>query len=383
LNPRAGSSRRFAPAILAFCCAAVLFVPQPRAHEFSVTEVLVLLKSDGTYQVDMTVDADALALGVSPEIDSAELAAQLESLSVAEFEGCVERAAETVRRRARIRFDGERVLPEVSFPWMGTPLADEAELPTVLGTLIRLSGAVPDGAEELTFGASRSFRAVHLTILDQTSLGGIRTLLEPGADSAPYRLGQPVAPPSRALVVADYLVLGFEHILPRGIDHILFVLGLFLLSTRMRPLLWQITAFTVAHSVTLALSMYGLASLPSRLVESLIALSIAYVAFENVITSELKPWRPLLVFGFGLLHGLGFADALRELGLPRDEFATALVAFNVGVELGQLAVVALAFLTLGWARKRPWYRARVVIPLSTAIALIGLYWAITRGLGIG
>ena len=109
-------------------------------------------------------------------------------------------------------------------------------------------------------------------------------------------------------------------------------------------MLLQVTAFTIAHSITLGLSIYGIVSLPSRIVEPLIALSIAYVAIENLVTRELKPWRLALVFMFGLLHGLGFAGVLRELGLPRDEFLTALLTFNLGVEGGQLTVIALAML---------------------------------------
>jgi hypothetical protein len=141
-----------------------------------------------------------------------------------------------------------------------------------------------------------------------------------------------------------------------------------------------VTAFTVAHSVTLALSMYGVVSLPSRLVETLIAASIAYVAIENMFTSKLHAWRPAVVFCFGLLHGLGFASVLRELGLPREQFVPALISFNVGVELGQLTVVSSAFLVVGRLRERPYYRKLVVIPCSAAIAVTGVYWAITRWL---
>jgi hypothetical protein len=169
-----------------------------------------------------------------------------------------------------------------------------------------------------------------------------------------------------------YLSLGFGHILPQGPDHVLFVLGLFLLSTRVRPLLWQVTAFTMAHSITLALSLYGLVRLPSIVVEPLIAMSIAFVAVENLITSELKPWRPFVVFGFGLVHGLGFAGVLTDMGLPRNQFATGLVTFNIGVELGQLAVIGLAFAAVGWLRRC------VVFPASTAIAAVALFWTVQR-----
>jgi hypothetical protein len=353
------------------------------AHDFTVTDALVVLKTDGTYLVDLTVDLDALALGVSPRIDSAELAAELRAMTAEQFEQRVLQARETLARRVRIRFDGVKQQPRVSFPELGSPSTGQAEVPTVLGTTARLTGRIPHGAEELTFGASRAFKAVHVTILEQATAAGVKHVLLPGENSPPHRLGEaPVAPSTRRDVAARYLILGFEHILPRGLDHILFVLGLFLLSTRLGPLTWQVTAFTIAHTLTLGLSMYGLVSLPSRLVETLIALSIAYVAIENIVTSELKPWRPVLVFGFGLLHGLGFAVVLRELGLPQGEFVTALFSFNIGVELGQLSVIAMAFLAVGWFRERSWYRRAIVLPASLAISLVGLYWAAQRALAI-
>ena len=180
-------------------------------------------------------------------------------------------------------------------------------------------------------------------------------------------------------MIRQYLLLGFTHILPHGFDHILFVLGLFLLSTRWRPLLSQVTAFTVAHSITLGLTMYGVVSISPRIVEPAIALSIAYVAVENVMTTQLKPWRVGIVFAFGLLHGMGFAGVLRELGLPRSQFLTALITFNVGVELGQLAVIATAFLLVAqWYRAKPWYRQRLVIPASALIAATGVFWTVQR-----
>jgi hypothetical protein len=184
--------------------------------------------------------------------------------------------------------------------------------------------------------------------------------------------------PTRLEIARQYLVLGYTHILPKGLDHVLFVLGIFLLSPRVRTMLLQVTAFTIAHSITLGLSIYGVVALPSRIVEPLIALSIAYVAIENLVTRELKPWRLALVFMFGLLHGLGFAGVLRELGLPRDEFLTGLLTFNLGVEGGQLTVILLASIVVAPFVKRGWYRHRVVIPASLAIAAIAIYWTIVR-----
>jgi hypothetical protein len=206
--------------------------------------------------------------------------------------------------------------------------------------------------------------------------------LKDGKPGEPYVIGVGVREKSRAEVIAQYTGLGFTHILPYGLDHILFVLGLFLLSVRWKPLLIQVTAFTVAHTLTLALSVYGVVALPPTIVEPLIAASIVYVAVENIATARLHAWRPFVVFGFGLLHGLGFAGVLEEIGLPRGEFVTGLLSFNVGVELGQLAVIAIAYLLVGhWFKHRPWYRARVVIPASALIAATGAYWTVERLFG--
>lgn len=180
-----------------------------------------------------------------------------------------------------------------------------------------------------------------------------------------------------------FIYLGFTHILPLGLDHILFVLGLFLLNPAWRPLLWQVTAFTIAHSITLAMAIFGVFELPGYIVEPIIALSITFIAIENIVTTDLKPWRPLVVFIFGLIHGLGFAGVLSELGLPEGQEWIALVAFNVGVEFGQLAVIALALAAVWFFRKETWYRARVAIPASVAIGAVGLFWFVERvGLGL-
>jgi hypothetical protein len=172
--------------------------------------------------------------------------------------------------------------------------------------------------------------------------------------------------------------MGFHHIVPEGLDHILFVLGLFLLSTRMKDLLKQITAFTVAHSLTLALSLYGVVRLPASVVEPIIALSIVFVAVENLFTTKMHKWRVGVVFLFGLVHGLGFASALRDAGLAHGDFLTALLGFNSGVELGQLSVVAAAFLLVGWFRSNQRYRPLVAVPASVAIALVAAFWTIQR-----
>lgn len=184
---------------------------------------------------------------------------------------------------------------------------------------------------------------------------------------------------SRTDVALIYLKLGFTHIIPLGIDHILFVLSLFFLNPKLKVVIWQATAFTVAHSITLGLAMYGLISPPTYIIEPVIALSIMFVAIENIISDELKPSRILIVFGFGLIHGMGFASVLTDLGLQKNQFLTSLLTFNLGVELGQIAVILLSWFLIGkWFHKKSWYRKRIVIPISVVIAVIALYWTIER-----
>jgi hypothetical protein len=174
------------------------------------------------------------------------------------------------------------------------------------------------------------------------------------------------------------VTLGVTHILPWGLDHVLFVLGLALLSPRLGPLLAQVTAFTAAHTLTLALSSYGVVRLPPEIVEPLIALSIVYVAVENVVSPKLRPSRVALVFSFGLLHGLGFAGVLGEIGLPEGQRVTALLAFNVGVELGQLAVIGLAVALVALWVRGGGDRRSLVRSASILIASVGLYWFVQR-----
>jgi len=180
-------------------------------------------------------------------------------------------------------------------------------------------------------------------------------------------------------VIWFYLKMGITHIIPNGFDHILFVISLCLLSNKMKTILWQASAFTVAHSITLALSMKNMIVAPGQLVEPVISLSIVFVAVENILLNELKPWRVLIVFFFGLVHGMGFASALNEVGLPRNNFFTSILAFNLGVETGQIIVILLVFgLLVGPFGKRINFKKQFVYPLSIIIALIASYWTIVR-----
>jgi hydrogenase/urease accessory protein HupE len=179
-------------------------------------------------------------------------------------------------------------------------------------------------------------------------------------------------------IASAYIVLGIEHILG-GIDHLLFVLALLFLVGFNRRLLWTITAFTVAHSLTLALSALGWLTLRSPPVEATIALSIVLVAGEALHTQPTlsRRWPAVVAFLFGLVHGLGFAGALKEIGLPENHLVIALLSFNVGVEFGQLLVVGVAYLVVRTLARWPAVnRARA--PALYAIGSIAAYWSIGR-----
>ena len=167
--------------------------------------------------------------------------------------------------------------------------------------------------------------------------------------------------------------------MPKGLDHVLFILGVFLITMRLRPLLIQITMFTIAHSLTLSLGVLGYVNIPPQVVEPLIALSIAYVAFENLASDRLSRFRLPVIFGFGLLHGLGFASVLAEFGLPEGLYFAALFWFNVGVEFAQIGLLVAAYLGITvWFSCPEAYRRYVVLPGSLVIGGVGAYWMAER-----
>lgn len=179
--------------------------------------------------------------------------------------------------------------------------------------------------------------------------------------------------------ILGYFFVGVEHIIPKGLDHILFVVGIFLLAPAFKPIFYQISMFTLAHTMTLAMGTIGAINLPGNIVEPLIALSISVICLENLYQRPVGSIRLLLVFSFGLLHGLGFAGVLGEVGLPRDQFFRSLIAFNIGVEVAQLVVVITCFAIAGWwFRHKSWYRTVITIPASLLIGATGLFWSLQR-----
>jgi hydrogenase/urease accessory protein HupE len=340
------------------------------AHEMAKSGAEVSLRRDRTYSVDIRVDPESLL----ERLDESIPRRSSRLFTDDELTRRIDALESQFLQRVHVEFDGERTTPSFDYQHQ----RGGVEGSTLREGVIHLTGVIPRAAKSFRWSYGLLYSSYALQVQREGDAQKQTFWLE-GDELSPDIPLNGLADPTRWEVARQYLVLGFTHIVPRGLDHILFVLGIFLLSTKIKPVLAQVTAFTVAHSITLALTMYGVLSMPSRIVEPLIALSIVYVAVENLTTRKVHVWRVAIVFLFGLLHGLGFAGVLRELGLPRNQFATALVTFNVGVELGQLAIIATAFLLLAsWTRKRTWYHQRVVAPLSLLIAATGLYWTVER-----
>jgi len=179
--------------------------------------------------------------------------------------------------------------------------------------------------------------------------------------------------------ITKYILLGFTHVIPFGFDHILFILSLFFLNSEFKSVVIQCSIFTLAHSITLGVNAAGYILPNSNIIEPLIAVSIVFTSIENIFRNKVNTWRLLIVFCFGLIHGMGFANSLSEIGLPKTHFLSSLLFFNLGVEFGQITIILLAYYLISkWFSKKIWYKERIVYPISSIIACIALYWTIER-----
>lgn len=339
------------------------------SHGLGAVQADITFRRNGSFLVDVQVDPEHLPASLNPfrglppvvteqELQLRKMAFQSDFLA-----------------QLALSFDGVKA----TFKVEPLPSPGSADPAAAWRFAFRLTGPIPGGARSFTWSHPYAMGQYLLRLRQEGDAEARAIWVEGGHSSAPFELGSQNLPKTRLGRIFLYLGLGFTHILPNGTDHILFVLGLFFLSLRLNPLLWQVTSFTVAHSLTLALSLFGVLSLTPRIVEPLIAMSIVYVAMENLLTDRVHSWRVAVVFSFGLLHGLGFAAALHDLHIPRSDFLSALISFNAGVEFGQLAVLLLAFLAVAWTfGKQPWYRSRISIPASVLIGLVGIFWTIQR-----
>ncbi|MDC0737159.1 HupE/UreJ family protein [Cognatishimia sp. SS12] len=348
------------------------------AHEVNPT-IADLSVAEGTATLDLRLNAEAFLSGLDldavGDTDDAAEAADYDTLQAQPGSEIAKAFTENV----------DRFLSGVTLTADGAPLAltlVEIQTPeqsvenVARPSLARFTAALPADGQRLQLAWPEGYGGL---VLRQQGVSAPYTGILQGGETSDVMNFLTGSPQSGFAVFLDYIPVGFDHILPKGLDHILFVLGLFFLSLRLGPLFWQVSAFTLAHTVTLAAGALGWVTVPGSIVEPIIAASIVYVGVENILSRGLSPWRPVVVFLFGLLHGLGFASVLGDFGLPSGQFIPALLGFNIGVEIGQLTVIAIAFLGVGlWFGRKPWYRRRIANPASAAIAVVGAYWFIER-----
>ena len=371
----APAPRRSSAGALALCCALLVAAPGARAHDVSYAH-LELRWSAGALEGALTVHPDDAAMVLEVPVP--------EWFRRPEF---LERAgpalADSLRRRLALRADGRAI----HWDYRGARTDPEGR-----GVQLMFAALLPRPPASLEVeGPVFPMVANHETFVSVYRDG---VLLRQDVLTAEHRVLRVYGTGAAGVtaVLRTFVPAGIHHI-AIGPDHILFVLGLLLLGGGLARLLKIITSFTIAHSITLALASLGLVRLPGRLVEPLIALSIVFVAVDTWVArrgdssaagpadagSPARDRRAPLAFGFGLIHGFGFASVLAEFGLPREALGWSLAGFNLGVEIGQAVIVLLVAPPLAWlALRAPGAHARLVRLLAVAIAAAGGFWFVQR-----
>ncbi len=363
--------RRLAPHVPAVLAAALcaLAAGPAGAHQNSVSYAAVAIRAEAveiTFQI--AYDDWLPMVNIDTNRDG--------ELTTAEAREHLYRLGAFTRSRVSVQADGRLCPGEALDVEVGQRLGTAY---TALRTVYRCPARIHALSIAMDlFGREHPGHHTLARIEDKTGAGGALQEHVFGAGSETFEvvLGEPVERGALG-AVREFLRLGVEHIFT-GYDHILFLLGLLLVATGFRDLLKIVTSFTLAHTVTLVLATLGYVSLNVRLVESVIALSIAYVAIENLAGREHRR-RWILAFVFGLVHGFGFSNVLREMDIPRVVLGWSLASFNLGVELGQVTIVSLLYPILAWNRTRSW-NLWAVRATSILIALMGLYWFVERAL---
>ena len=361
------------------------------AHEIKPALLEFQLTSPAAKQLDLTLDMNAEIF--LSGVDAGNLKDTDDSQKSDEYDRYRAKDAATLDEAIRARWPqlAQRIFVENGDKRLELVLRDvtvetgllEAQ---IRQTRIQFSAAPLDSNKEIILGWAAELGPLIVRQISSTKSSDDSTTsasalyaayLAPGERSDAVQLAG-ATELSLPDIVRRYAHSGFVHIIPLGLDHILFVLGLFLFSLSGRVLFYQISLFTLAHTFTLALSSLGIVRIAGQIVEPLIALSIAYVAIDTIwAKSRFSLQRALLIIGFGLLHGLGFASVLADFGLPNAQFIPALISFNIGVEAGQIALVFPLYLLVRWWRPPArFYRFSIQIPVSVLIASIGLYWTL-------
>ena len=342
--------------------------------------------TQGRYRVELRASIEAMMTGINSQYKTtqnspfADAYDELRALQSAQLKEKFIPFQKTLTEQIQLHFDEQLI--ELEITELIIPSPGYTKVPRI--SQIIFEGKIDRQVKQLSwyYPARFSDNAVRVRQVDTQNEKwhwSAWQWIRNDSTSKHFSLSAVFTDPPLLEVVSEYIIAGFDHIIPKGLDHILFILGIFLLSTKLKPLAWQATMFTVAHSITLSLSMFNVISLPASIVEPLIALSIAYIGLENLFAHKLNNSRLALVFAFGLLHGLGFASVLADFGMPESRYATALIGFNIGVELAQLALLLTAYFGITiWFKNKEKFHNYVTVPGSLAIGVIGLYWTWDR-----
>ena len=369
-----------------FACLLFLVgsLPLAQAHEVASVE-LEFLKFDATWRLDGEMDI-AYMMPETRNIPGGPPMSRKAAMKSTpeEFARICKETEATLRKLIRLTFADQEVAWRVEFPdFKKQPFAlppEDGDIALITTHLV--IDALP-GAGELRAHWSGEQTTELIILTEDGENPNIVSTLPGGSLMLLKQTDTGKALPVEQPVTGGWVQLGFRHVLPAGRDHILFILGLFLLVPKWKPLMGQSLLFTLAHSITLALAVFALVHIPEKLwgisspVEVLIAISIAWIGVENLLSRKLGKQRLILIFWFGLIHGLGFASSIGDKmnGVPRSQLSGPLLGFNVGVELAQLSVLAAAFLILWPLRK--WTLQFQTIG-SALVALAGLSWAVQR-----
>lgn len=358
------------------------------AHSDDINQATLSLDNSEHYQLVVTIDfIHLLKKHLAITGDDAKVIDALKQRTFFEQKQLLDNVQKTLSHQTSIHFDskaeGIGSFTGLQLQHLKRILSQQVNL-SDYETQLYASGNIPAGVKEVALRFSPLLGSIVLKVVRPE-----QEMINTATLSDNYQISNKSASamqsgnllPTTITLGLDYIYQGFVHIIPRGLDHILFVLALLLFAKRRSTLIWQVSAFTLAHTITLALGIYGVIELSSAIVEPLIALSIVYVGLENIYRAKhhtVSQIRLPVIFVFGLLHGLGFASVLGDVGLPPSQYVLSLISFNMGVELGQLTVIALAFICLTPFRQKHWYQNKLVLALNIAIAMVAMYWLIER-----
>ena len=345
-----------------------------RSHEIRPAVIEIDIGQPKIIKLKALVNFEALMAGVSSKFGKVLKHSEedpdyekFRSLSQTEFEQKVRFFLPAWIAGLNLRLNGKKIA--LSVEKITVRKAQDKSLPRL--TEVYIIGAKPKNVRRLNWGLKPEFGSNILRIKTNDTEKIKAYWLQNGGNKNIIINKKPGD--NYFQIFSSYVNIGFVHILPYGLDHLLFIIGLYFLSTRIKLLLIQVSSFTIAHSITLALATFRAEfQIASSIIEPLIAASIIFIAIENFLTDRLSKWRSIMIFAFGLVHGVGFSGVLREVDFSETDQLVALAGFSIGVELGQILVICIAYLLVGcWFGRKWWYRRRIAKPCSLIIGVFG------------